>query len=243
MDNKLAKLSHWSQILSFILALWLVVRPARSWGTAFDRSNMDYLIPTALVLSLILAGALHFAAVIVGRRPRVNESPSGALDKSGVVDIEVYNETLNELIKRESELKHWKGEAEREKKFRTEQVEVRDQRITEHGSTVTNLEQKLRVAQDKLEGFTSPRGRLKIKRGEYHMLGKVGLDVTEKLDQMILDDRLILAVRYNDVFFPDPMRGVRKHLTIDFSHGTREFSVTVPEDTKLTLPFPYADLA
>jgi len=68
MDTKLAKVGHWSQILSFILALWLAMRPITLWASAFDTNRVTYLLPTALILSLIVAGTLHLAAVLVARK-------------------------------------------------------------------------------------------------------------------------------------------------------------------------------
>jgi hypothetical protein len=96
------------------------------------------------------------------------------------------------------------------------------------------------MAQDNLDQYSVPRGRLRIQNAEYSIPGNAGLDVKEKLESMILDDKLVLgAVPYNYIFYPDPFPGSPKQLQIDFSHGLGNFSVTVPENTKITLPFPY----
>ncbi|SRR5712692_4464996 len=91
-----------------------------------------------------------------------------------------------------------------------------------------------------IDEFKTPKGRLRIKKAEYSAPDKAGVEVTEILKRLISeDDRLVLGnVIYNDMF-PDASKGVRKVLRIDFSHGLEDFSITVPENTKITLPFPY----
>jgi len=150
-----------------------------------------------------------------------------------------HKKALKQLDECSSHLNHWKKEVDRVQLSFDGQKATIENAWKDSESRVSNLEQKLRVAQDKLDEFKSPRLRLKIKRAEYHMLGKVGLDVTHVLDQMVLDERLVLNVPYDEIFRPDPQPHVWKHLTIEFFHGIREFSVTVPQNAEITLPFPY----
>lgn len=152
---------------------------------------------------------------------------------------DVHKKTLKELDECNSHLKHWKKEVDRVRLDLTGQKDTAEKLWKESEARAGNLEQQLRVAQDKLDGFTVPRGRLRIRKAEYSISGKVGLDVTETLERMILDERLDLDVLYNDIFRPDPWKHIPKQLTIEFTHGLKEFSVTVPENTKITLPFPY----
>ncbi len=92
--------------------------------------------------------------------------------------------------------------------------------------------------------LVAPKGQLKIKRGWYHVPNKdLGIDVTQLLESMISDGNLRLGEKpYRLTFRPDPKVGTPKNLTVDYLHGAKEFSVTVPEDTQLTLPLPYAEL-
>lgn len=153
-----------------------------------------------------------------------------------------HEATREKLGKCESLRRLEAGEVDRVRKDYQGQLDLAREHTGESNARVSELEQQLRVVSDKLDDFTTPPGSsLKIKRGEYHLPGQVGVDVGETLDRMIWENRLVLNRLYRTLF-PDPKRGARKHLTIEFSHGTREFSVTVPEDTKLTLPFPYSDL-
>lgn len=147
--------------------------------------------------------------------------------------------TLKELDECNSHLNHWKKEVDRVRISFDGQKETIEKAWKESESRVSNLEQQLRVAQDKVDGLTVPRGRLRIRKAEYSIPGKVGLDVTETLERMILDERLDLDVLYNDIFRPDPWKRIPKQLTIEFTHGLKEFSVTVLENTRITLPFPY----
>ena len=45
--------------------------------------------------------------------------------------------------------------------------------------------------------------------------------------------------KYKDFLLPDPKKGSPKKLTIDYLHDGLAFSVTVAENTILTLPIPY----
>jgi hypothetical protein len=213
---------------SAAVIIWLALRgsPHSPWFYAAAGA-----LCSALVNVLALAGLVSWRIWKNKTSPRANESQG--------VDLQADKQTVDKLNECESMVRHWKDEVRKVRLHDEGQIKIRDDQLSERGGKIAELEQKLRVAKDKLDEFTTPRGRLKIKRAEYHMLGKVGIDVTEILDQMVLDEKLVLSVLYNDLFRPDPQRGVPKHLTIEFSHGIREFSVTVPENTKLTLPFPY----
>jgi len=186
---------------------------------------------SALLNILILAG-------LVSLRIWRGKSVVPIAEVNGI-DPKTHEQVVSKLGECESMVRHWQAEVGRMKTQSDEQIRIRDGQVNERGGKIGNLEQQLRVVQDKLDEFKSPRLRLKIKHAEYHMLGKVGLDVTDVLDQMVLDERLVLSVPYDEIFRPDPQPHVHKHLTINFSHGIKEFSVTVPQNARLTLPFPY----
>lgn len=173
------------------------------------------------------------------RESDLEAQPHGKIEG---IDPARHKETVDKLNECEGLRRLEAGEVDKVKQHYEGQVEIAREQSAKSNARVSELEQQLRVSEDKLDDFKTPRGRLKIKHAEYHMLDKVGLDVTETLEQMILDDKLMLNAPYQTLFFPDPMRGVRKHLTIRFSHGLKEFVVMVPEDTKLTVPFPYGEI-
>jgi hypothetical protein len=77
-------------------------------------------------------------------------------------------------------------------------------------------------------------GQLIIKSGRYGARD-TWADVTLTLQSMVSGGRLQLDKRYN-VLFGDPIERVRKTLIVDYLHSGREISITVPENTKLTLP-------
>ena len=97
------------------------------------------------------------------------------------------------------------------------------------------------------EGLKTPRRKLTITKGRYWVVdprtGEVKeSDVTETLNNLVLDNQLRLDNLYQFIFEGrDPLSWEKKTLTIDYSHGNRRFSVTVPENTILSLPFAYED--
>lgn len=245
----LDKASKYSHIGTFILTaalfvltailVWPLVRPdsasAPQGGDAMTAMSLFVLAALFILIAAILN-------ILATRNKRLKPAPNPPIVQQGI-DTETHKKVIDKLNACESLVKHWQAEVGKEQLAHKEQVGIRDKRLGESQGQVGNLEQQLRVAQDKLDQFKTPRYRLKINRAEYTLLGKVGLDVTEVLDRMILDDRLVLDVPYNDIFRPDPWKHSLKHLIIDFSHGLKEFSVTVPENTKLTLPFPYDEIS
>lgn len=63
------------------------------------------------------------------------------------------------------------------------------------------------------------------------------LDVKAILQSLRVEDgRIIVSGHYNDIFGRDPKRGVPKLLTVQYRYNDKDFSLTVPENSKLTLP-------
>jgi hypothetical protein len=90
----------------------------------------------------------------------------------------------------------------------------------------------------RLEELTPPAGSLIIKSGLYGVPGIHEEDVTDTLAKMVVNNTLSLDGYYND-FLPDKVKGKIKQLKINYSHNGIAFSVTVPENTKITLPVAY----
>ena len=203
-----------------------------------QRTVVDNVPKWILIVAVLLGAALHFVSAFIsrGKKAKVQNAPSENGERQ---------ELVNKLNQAESSVRHWEDEVRNVQLQSDGQIKIRDDQLSERGSKIADLEQKLRVAQNNLDGFTHPRGRLKLKLAKYHLPGKVqfGLDVLEMLDRMVLDEKLELDRGYNEIFRIDPYPGVPKFLTIEFSHGLREFSVTIPENTKLTLPLPYGEVA
>lgn len=190
------------------------------------------------------SGGIEWTATGTVTKPDVHENCQRTIGnlESQVRRLQRDNETWGVVVAARDE------DIARAKK----QYEELDQQLTLHRKELQDerervrlLDQKFRAAEEKLEEFTTPRGKLKVNKGRYWVKnpqtgGIEEEDVTEILDRLILDDKLVLNQLYQRIF-PDPLRGFRKNLTIDFSHGNREFSITIPESTIITLPFSYAD--
>jgi hypothetical protein len=84
-----------------------------------------------------------------------------------------------------------------------------------------------------------PRGQLIINQAHYGA-GAVWTDVSDVLRSRIYNDgsRLRLSDGYNDMF-GDPINGTPKILKIIYLYNGERFLVELPEDAKVTLPFPY----
>ena len=154
--------------------------------------------------------------------------------------------TLEKLDECVSLKKHWEGEVERVQNDYQEQLRSRDNQSAIQGAKIAELAQALNTSETKLADLAVPRGRLKIIKGRYRAVHPETnemkeADVTDILDSRVLDERLVLNELYQTIF-PEPMRHVRKSLTIDYLHNGRPFSVTVIESTKIALPFPYEDI-
>ena len=159
-----------------------------------------------------------------------------------MIDLEAYKDAIKKLNECESMVRHWKDEVRKVQLASSEQIRIRDEQLGERGGKIANLEQQLRVAQAKADECSTPRGHVEITHAEYKPLGQQGVGVTGQLRRLLLDERLTLNVPYNQIFYPDPFPGVPKELLIRYSHGLTDFAITVPEDTRITLPVPYGAL-
>jgi hypothetical protein len=173
METKLSKASHWAQILSFILALWLVVRPVERSELEYAEGvkvYLPYILPVALVLSILLAAGLHFAAAVIARKSK-GDKPSPISGTPQGVDPAIHNEIVNQLSTRESELTHCQGEVDRVRRDYQEQLRLARDQCTKSDARISNLEQQLRVNQgmvDNLrEEFSVPNGRFELEKVRY----------------------------------------------------------------------------
>jgi hypothetical protein len=90
----------------------------------------------------------------------------------------------------------------------------------------------------RLEQLIAPPGDLVITSALYGVPGIHEEDVTDILAKMVVNNTLSLDGYYND-FLPDRVQTKRKQLKIDYAHNGVPFSVTVPENTRITLPIAY----
>jgi hypothetical protein len=90
----------------------------------------------------------------------------------------------------------------------------------------------------RLEELSPLAGDLMIESGLYGVPGIHQEDVTAILAKMVTNNTLSLDGYYND-FLPDRVQTKRKQLHISYTHNGVSFSVTVPENTKITLPIAY----
>ena len=91
-----------------------------------------------------------------------------------------------------------------------------------------------------IEKATAPPGNLVINAARYGVPGIYEENVTGILAKMVEANTLTLKEYYND-FLPDKVQGKRKQLHIDYFHNGIAFSVTVPENARITLPIAYQD--
>jgi len=248
----LDKASNYSSIGTFILTaaifiltailVWPLVRPEAAESSSAPQGGVAM---TAISLFALAALFVLVAAVlnIAATRNKRDKSTNPALLG---IDPETHKKTIEKLTTCESEVRHWKDEVRRVGVSYASEKETLEKLWKESEGKANNLEQKLRVTQNKLDEFKTPRGRLKITKATYwieHPETKEikEVDVTAVLDSLILDDTLSLNKLYQ-LIFPEPLKHVKKKLTVDYLHGGRQFSVTVPESTKLVLPFPYDDI-
>lgn len=104
----------------------------------------------------------------------------------------------------------------------------RDQSITKLISLIKN--QREEIPEYLNDSF------LKIINGTYGVEeGGVSIDITDKLNSMIRDDRLSTEVN-NTLVKTDPAPGVVKQLNIRYEYKGREFSKTFKENDVLILP-------
>jgi hypothetical protein len=84
-----------------------------------------------------------------------------------------------------------------------------------------------------------PRGQLVISKAEYGA-GNVWKDVADIMRSRIYanESRLRLSDSYSDMF-GDPLPQVPKILRVIYVYNGARFSVELPENAKITLPFPY----
>src|SRR5690349_1870956 len=244
------------------MVVWVLTKleTVSNWSAG---SKIALIVGVAVVLTFLL----HTLPILFRRRNTPDQLPSAPvvsesarlielrddLDAMGrdrdikQTDLETcrgeYKQAVEDLAKCESLRRLEAGEVERVTSHYQEQVRLREQQIAVAAGKVEELEQRLRVAQATLDELAVPRGRLKIVKGRYwavhpetnHMAEK---DVTDVLDSRVVDERLTLTELYQ-VIFPEPMKHVKKKLTIDYLHNGRPFSITVVESTKITLPIPY----
>jgi hypothetical protein len=90
----------------------------------------------------------------------------------------------------------------------------------------------------RLEELSPLAGDLMIESGLYGVPGIHQEDVTAILAKMVTNNTLSLDGYYND-FLPDRVQTKRKQLHISYTHNGVSFSVTVPENRKITLPIAY----
>jgi hypothetical protein len=85
--------------------------------------------------------------------------------------------------------------------------------------------------------------RLKLKKVRYIAENKAEKDLTEFFeDRFFANGRLVIPPGlYRKLFgsLNDPSLGVPKLLQIEFVHAGTKFSVMLPENISITLPFPY----
>jgi hypothetical protein len=100
--------------------------------------------------------------------------------------------------------------------------------------------------QAKLQDLSVPTGQMQLIDGLYFAPGYEadGLDVLKILQSDIDnrgDGKLWLGADelYQQHFRPDPKPHTPKLLRVGYLHRGRQFSVTVPEDTRMVLPLPY----
>jgi len=228
-----------------IILVWPFLRPDTAQTPSSDQGGVAVIVMTVLVLTglLILGGGI--LNILATRNKQSKPQKNGPSVLQGI-DPETHKKVVDKLSECESTVRHWQDEVRRVDVTRIGEKETLEKLWKESEEKANTLEQRFQLAQSKLDEFTTPRGRLKINRARYWAkhpeTGEIkDVDVTEILDRLVLDEKLILSEIYQ-VMFPDPLRHVRKNLTIEFSHGNREFSITMPESTKLTLPFPYDDI-
>src|SRR6266536_30929 len=78
-------------------------------------------------------------------------------------------------------------------------------------------------------------GSLVIKRALYGANGTYA-DVTAEIQSFVVNERLTIDKKYNDLFRHDPNPHKYKTLQIDYLQDGLQFSITVPEDARFTLP-------
>jgi hypothetical protein len=128
------------------------------------------------------------------------------------------------------------------------QLSARTTELDRTGQVIGRLERDNEDLRKTLSGFAVPVGTFRMKSARYGAVDVDGrthqIDVLEFLeDRFIEDGKLRLPrKRYRKYFPDDPLPGKPKWLEIEYTHGGRKFLVTVPENTVLTLPFPYDEL-
>ena len=102
------------------------------------------------------------------------------------------------------------------------------------------IEAERDALKEQIEKATTPPGNLVINAARYGVPGIYEEDVTEILAKMVEGNTITLKEYYND-FLPDKVKRKRKQLHIDYFHNGIAFSITVPENARITLPIAYKD--
>lgn len=129
---------------------------------------------------------------------------------------------------------------------RQHDLDTRKEELWREQQQTESLRANINSLKATLNTFSVPSGQLQLIDALYFVPGheSTGLDVLTIL-QSDMDNRgdgklwLGADELYQQHFRPDPEPRTPKVLRITYLHRGKQFSVTVPEDTRLVLPLPY----
>lgn len=244
------------------LGTWLAFFLAGGWALYELRKDNQLptgatmsgkLLPILLIVTLCVAAAMHLIAAIINHRP-----PKALKDKAEGVDPVKHKQAVDKLNECESLRRLEAGEVDRVKREYQDQLDLARKQYSDSNERSRILEQQLNASNSKVSELQNelyaPSGRFRLKRVRYIATQSRGRDLSEagRLpekdlteffdDKYVQNEKLIIPPGlYRKMFgtHNDPLIGVPKILEINYVHAGMEFSVLLPENISISIPFPY----